>query len=194
MRFLAFSVIIATQLSTSLAAAQTLKISVSPLKHVLIGPGPASTCLDQQTYLHHGGTLFQSATGPVIVFKNFSLKWTSTERLYVEDIRIKVSGDGIASGSYVQDLSREEVAAILGRADAILDGPAVIASDDPNRPPLYAPCNFVASEIPFAHSPQTAKPFTANVTVTLLGTAISSAGNQRFIEQSIKATAEYYGN
>ncbi len=207
--------------------ADALLVTVSPSSSLLIGPGPASSCADMVSYKvalqgASAGTapiLTQSVAGPVVVINTFSLQWNSTDTLYVQEIRIRVTGAQISGGVTSQILGLDEVADLLATPLAIINppqsqsptnaapvNPVIIVSTDRARaaPPsqsvpisLFAQCGLVFGGITLNSSgiPPVTPQFTANIIISVIGTAQDQSGNnQRFVEFDVNASATYYGS
>lgn len=188
--------------------AEGIEISVSP-SEALIGPGPDASCLDRTNFLRavasgsNNTSLNRSVVGPVVGFQNFKLVWKRSELLYVQGIRVNITGQGIQGGSYKVALTATEIENLLARLEGIVE-PAVggvaveINSADSSRESnpsktSFAACGLRVGQIPLVDGNDTF-PFTATVEVEVIGTAEAADGTQKFVRARTKVRAKYYGS
>jgi len=185
-----------------------ISIDVYP-GEALLGPGPDSSCLDRTNYIRQiagnatNPTLSRSVEGKVVGFQNFKLVWEREEKLYVQGIRVTISGQGINNGSYRVTLTAIEIENLLAKPEGIIEpatpgNPIEINSSDPTRdanPTLksYAACGLRIGQVPLVNNDDTL-PFTATVEVELIGTSETKDGVQKFVRARTKARARYYGS
>lgn len=191
-----------------------LTLGVVPQSFALIGPGPDSSCVDHMTLRRAIMTqtasiplLSRSVSGPVISFSSFYLKWDSRDTFFVQGIRVKVTGSGIRDGEYSFDLPASEIEALIGLPQAVIHASSdtsktftEIRSDDDvarfavtNPLKAFAPCGLKFGNVPLVNGNKT-DPFTAQVTIEVIGTAQDGDRNQRFVRQRIQTLASYYGS
>lgn len=184
-----------------------ISIEVYP-NEALLGPGPDASCLDRTNYLRQiasnatNPTLSRSVEGKVVGFQNFKLVWNREEILYVQGIRVTVTGQGINNGSYRVTLTATEIENLLARSEGIIEpatsgNPVEINSSDPTRelnPTIksYAACGLRIGQIPLSNGEETL-PFSAVVEIELIGTAENKDGIQSFVRARTRARARFYG-
>ncbi len=185
---------------------QGISVVVSPSEAMIV-PGPDASCWDRTTYLRalaSGATdasLSRSVTGNILGYQNFKLVWERQETLYVQAIRVTVSGAGIPNGVYKYTISSTELEGLLARSEGIVEpappgGAVVINSSDKTReqgPLPYAACGPRIGEIPLVNEEET-YPFSGSIEIELIGMAESSDGTQRFVRARAKARFRYYGS
>lgn len=189
-----------------------ISISVMPSDNALIGLGPHPSCLDRTNYLRSGAgsgaTLSRSISGITVGFNNFNLTWEKPEKLYVQAIRVTVSGSGIENGSYTFSLPAIEIENLIAKSEGIIEPqfdpidpnkliPTVINSTDSAREnvaPVYSRCGLRVGQIPLVDGEKDTSPFSANVEVELIGTSENNEGQQRFVRARAYARAKYFGS
>jgi hypothetical protein len=172
-----------------------LAVATQPGNEVLMGPGPASSCLDKVNTKTTGAAVTRSVIGPVIVFNNFQIQWSSPDVLYVQEIKWSIDGVGVHDGHFQNSLGPDEIEALIGLDGATFNGvTAIINSNDSTRngTAKYAPCGLTLGNIQLQNGIKQ-EPFKARITIEVIGTAEDGQGNQRFVRQRILTTARFEG-
>lgn len=170
-----------------------IAIAVQPNNEVLLGPGPVSSCRDRFAAKLAGVIPGRSVTGPVMLFNNFQIQWSTSETFYIQGFKWKVEGAGIKDGKHEASLDPAEIEALVGLVGATQNGAmsTAINSNDSNRT-YFAPCGLALGGVTLAND-KDQTPFKARVTLEVIGTAQDSSGNQRFVRTRVVTRARFEG-
>jgi hypothetical protein len=166
-----------------------INIEVTPQKAYIV-PGSAKSCLDKVT-----GSTSYSVSENRVLFTNFRLKWNSTEDLTVFFIRVTIEHSDISGGSYTATIGQDELEAMFARSGSKFSGSAtetVLDTSDTARGTsgTLPACGLHFGGIQFASKNPT--PFSAGVTIEIVGVSENANGDQSPVRKKIHASAEYY--
>lgn len=173
-----------------------LGVDVTPDKAYIV-PGSGKSCYDRMTT--SGDNDPRSLSEHRIFYRNLRLQWRSTDNLTISIIRITVSSPMLKGGQSVTTFTEDEIESLTGGAGGVITGVEVegqqktIDSSDPARGDFIAEaaCGLGVGGLAFVS--QNPTPFTARVTVEVIGVAENpGSGEQSPVRQKTTATAEYY--
>jgi hypothetical protein len=162
-----------------------LSIGVTPTSAYIL-PNNAASCVDKAAATRDSTIpLAHSVTGPLVMFNSFKLQWRQTSPLAIAFIRVTVSGGPISKVS--KTLAPDEVDALLGVVGGNIPAATTIDSNSAAKPAQFPPCNFLIGSLGV---PDGSGPFTAQITIEVVGSVLDSSGNSKPVKQTVQAQAQ----
>ena len=158
-------------------------------------PIPSGSCADKQTALTTG-VITNSLKATSLQIPNVTLTWKSTTYLLtIYSMKITLESSAITGGKFTSTLAQSDIEPLFGKASATIPAaasdlaPTVINSSGTKSG--YAACGLALGSIPLVN-PDTQGPFTALVTVELLGSAHDvTFTDQKTVKKSFTTSANY---